>query len=173
MASILFPAACKRTGGNAMLAEELATLAGTSAVTLVAAMTTDAWGGIRSGIGRLFGHAGDDRRRAAEVQLDSNAQLVARAEDKAEARGKLVGLWTLEFEELLGSYPGAAGDLRALMDRARAALPQAQQSWVQTVIAYGGLSVGVQGGNVLMHGVGWQSAAPQPDSVGGMPEEQS
>jgi hypothetical protein len=156
-----------------MLAEELATLAGTSAVTLVAAMTTDAWDGIRSGIARLFGHAGEDRRRAAEVQLDSNAQLVARAVDKARAREKLVGLWTLEFEELLSSYPGTADDLQALMDRARAALPQAQQSWVQTVVAYGGLSVGVQGGNVLMHGTGWQSAAPQPGSADGRPEEQS
>ena len=31
-----------------MLAEELATLAGTSATALVAAMTTDAWHGVRS-----------------------------------------------------------------------------------------------------------------------------
>jgi hypothetical protein len=156
-----------------MLAEELATLAGTSAVTLVAAMTTDAWEGVRSGVARLFGHAGEDRRRSAEVQLDSNAQLVARADDKTRARGNLVGLWTLEFEELLGSCPGAEGDLRTLMDGARAALPQAQQSWVMTVIAHGGLSVGVQGGNVLIHGADWQSAAPQPGSAGGNPKGQS
>jgi len=156
-----------------MLEEELATLAGTSAVTLVAAMTTDAWGGIRSGLARLFGHAGEDRRRAAEIQLDSNAQLVAQAADKDRAREKLVGLWTLEFEELLGSYPGIAGDLRVLIDRARAALPQSQQSWVMTVNAYGGLSVGVQGGNVLMHGVSWQADVPQPSTAGKEPEGQS
>jgi len=128
-----------------MLAEEFATLAGTSAVTLVAAMTTDAWAGIRSGAARLFGNAGEDRRRAAEAQMDSNAQLVARADDKARACEKLVGLWTLEFEELLDSHPGTAGDLRALVDWARAALPQAQQSWAMTINSYGGLSVGVQG----------------------------
>jgi hypothetical protein len=156
-----------------MLADELAMLAGTSAVTLVAAMTTDAWAGIRSSVARLFGHAGEDRRRAVEVQLDSNALLVTRADDRARSQEKLVGLWTLEFEELLSSYPGAAGDLQALMDRARATLPQAQQTWVQTVISYGGLSVGVQGGNVLMHGVSSQSAAPQPGSTGGKPEERS
>ena len=74
-----------------MLAEELATLAATSAVTLVAAMTTDAWGGVRSGIARLFGHAGQDRQRVVEGQLDSNAELVARAGDKARAREKLAG----------------------------------------------------------------------------------
>jgi hypothetical protein len=155
-----------------MLAEELATLAGTSAVTLVAAMTTDAWGGIRSGIARLFGHAGETRRRAAEIQLDSNAQLVARAGDKDRARQNLVGLWTLELEELLGQYPDVAGDLRSLMDGARTALPQAQQSWVMTIIAHGGLGVGVQGGNVIMHGIDQLSAGPSAGSAASEQEGQ-
>jgi hypothetical protein len=155
-----------------MLAEELATLAGTSAVTLVAAMTTDAWDGIRSGVSRLFGRSGEARRQAAEIQLDSNAQLVARAEDKDRVRQNLMGLWTLELEGLLGQHPDAAGDLRALMDGARELLPQAQQSWVQTIIAYGGLSVGVQGGTVIMHGTNWQSPAPAPDSATAEPKEQ-
>jgi hypothetical protein len=148
-----------------MLAEELATLAGTSAVTLVAAMTTDAWDAIRTGISRLFGLSGEARRHAAEIQLDSTAQHVARADDKDRVRQNLVGVWTLEFEELLSRHPDAAGDLRALMDGARGSLPQAQQAWVQTIIAYGGLSVGVQGGNVIMHGTNWQPTAPARDST--------
>jgi hypothetical protein len=151
--------------GTAMLAEELATLAGTSAVTLVAAMTTDAWGSIRSGVARLFGQGGETRRREAEIQLDSNAQLVARAGDKDRARQNLVGLWRLELEELLGQYPDVADDLRSLMDGARTALPQAQQSWVMTVIAHGGVGVGVQGGNVIMHGTDWPSAGPPAGSA--------
>jgi len=156
-----------------MLAEELATLAGTSAVTLVAAMTTDAWDGIRSGISRLFGHSGEARRHAVEIQLDSNAQLVSQADDKDRARRSLMGLWTLELEKFLSQYPDTAGELRSLMDGARASLPRAQQSWVQTIVAHGGLSVGVQGGNVIMHGTNWQSAAPAPDSTTAEREPQS
>ena len=125
-----------------MLTEELAALAGTSAVTLVAAMTTDAWGGIRSGVARLFGHAGETRQRVTEIQLDNNAQLVTQASDKERARQNLIGLWTLEFEKLLSQYPDTAGNLRLLMDRGRASLPQAQQSWMQTIIAYSGSSSG-------------------------------
>ena len=150
-----------------MLAEELAAVASTSATTLVAAMTTDAWHGARSGVGRLFRRDGRDRQKTAEMQLDSNADLVAKADDQNRARTSLVGVWTLEFERFLIQHPDADDDLRALMAQVRASLPSAQQSWVQTVIAYGGLSVGVQGGNVVMHGTSWQPAAPAP----GSPEE--
>lgn len=153
--------------------EELASLAGTSAVTLVAAMTTDAWDGIRSGVAQFFRHGGEARRRAAEIQLDSNAQLVARADDKDGARQVLAGLWRLEFVELLSQHPDAATELRALMDSGRASLPQAQQSWAQTIIAYGGLSVGVQGGNVIMHGNDWQPTGPPPGSTAAEREGQS
>jgi hypothetical protein len=156
-----------------MLAEELATLASASAVTLVAAMTTDAWDGIRSSIARLFGRDGDARRQEAEVQLDTNAQLVARANDKDRARQTLVGLWTLELEGLLSQHPEAAGDLRILMNRAQASLPQAQQSWVQTIIGYGGLSIGVQGGNVIMHPNHLQPATSPSGSTAVEQEEQS
>jgi hypothetical protein len=155
-----------------MLAGELAALASTSAATLVAAMTTDAWAGIRSGVARIFGHDGEAQRHAAESQLDRNADLVAQADDKDHARQSLVGVWTLELEGLLSRHPGAAVDLQALMNHARASLPQAQQSWVMTVISNGGLSVGVQKGNVIMHGTNWQPGTAPATDAAGQPEGQ-
>jgi hypothetical protein len=147
-----------------VLTEELATLAGTSATTLVAAMTTSAWQSVRSGVARLYSHDGESRQNAAEIQLDTNAELVGRAHNPDRARQNLVGLWTLELERLLEQHPSTAGDLRALMVQAQAALPLAQQSWVQTIVARGGLSIGVQGGNVVMHGTTWQNASPRNQS---------
>ena len=155
-----------------MLAAELAALASTSAVTLVAAMTTDAWGGIRSGVARLFAHGGEASRQAAEIQLDSSAELVARSDDKDRARQSLVGLWTLELEQFLGQHPAAADDLQALMAHAQAVLPQPQQLWVQMIISHGGLSVGVQRGNVVIHGVSSPPAAPPAGESGTQPEGQ-
>jgi hypothetical protein len=155
-----------------MVPEELAILAGTSAATLVAAMTTDAWQGVRSGVARVFRHAGEARQQAVETQLDRNAELVARADDKDRARQSLVGVWTLELEGLLEQHPGVAPDLRVLMAQARASLPTPQQSWVQTIIAYGGLSVGVQRGNVTVHGTNWQPT-PAPGPIGDEPGTQS
>src|SRR5258708_5537639 len=87
------PFVCAGDSRDPMSVEDLATLADTSAVTLVAAMTTDAWGVIRSGIARLFGRDGPERQRAVDIQLDSNAQLVGRADDKDQARQSLIGLW--------------------------------------------------------------------------------
>jgi hypothetical protein len=139
-----------------MLAEELAALAGTSATTLVAAMTTDAWQSVRSGVARLFGRANDSRQKAVESQLDSNAELLAQVDDPERARQNLVGLWQLELERLLSEHPDAASELQALMAQARKQLPPAQQTWIQTIVARGGLSFGVQGGNVFFHGPAWQ-----------------
>jgi hypothetical protein len=151
--------------GVLMLAEELLVLADTSAVTLVAAMTTDAWQAVRSGVGRLFGQLGADRQHGVEAQMDGNAELVARAVDVDRARESLVGLWRLELESLLSQHPEAAASLRELMDTARAALPAAQQSWVQTNVAYGGTIYAAQGGNVIMHGASAPVGSENSDSI--------
>ena len=156
-----------------MLAAELAALASTSAVTLVAAMTTDAWEGVRAGVLRLFARGGEAKRQAAEIQLDSNAELMAGSDDKDRARLSLVSLWTMEMEQFLGSHPAAADDLRALIEGARAVLPPPQQLWVMTVTSQGGgLSVGVQGGSVVMHGVSPRPAVSPAEGPGAQPEGQ-
>lgn len=136
-----------------MLTQELTSLAGTGAATLVAAMTTDAWQAARSGIARLFAHAGESRQKAAEAQLDTNAMLVTRASDPDQARRNVAGLWQVELATLLEEHPGIADELRALNTHIASALPASGQSWVQNITARdGGISIGVQGGgNVFVH----------------------
>lgn len=134
-----------------MLAEELMALAGTSATTLVAAMTTGAWQSARSGAARLFGRAGESRQ-SIEVQLDNSAEMVTQAADPDRVRRGVAGMWQLKLESLLGQDPGAADDLRALMAQVQAELPPELQAWAQTNIARdGGTVFAVQGGNLVVH----------------------
>lgn len=121
-----------------MLVEGLAALAAAGGTGLVGAMATDAWQTARSGVARLFGRAGPQRQAEIETQLDSNAALVAGAEDPGEAeqiRQSLAGMWRLELAALLRRDPGAEDDLRALVAQIHDALPAPQQTWVQTNIA--------------------------------------
>lgn len=144
-----------------MLAEELATLAGTSATALVAAMTTDAWHGVRSSVAQVLGRAGESRQRAVEVQLDSSADLVSQASDPDRARLSLAGMWQGELESLLGQHPESADDLRIVLAQIQAKLPPELQAWVQTNIARdGGTVFAVQGGSMVVHGSSVLPAVP-------------
>jgi hypothetical protein len=126
---------------------ELAELAEVGGTALVGAMATDAWQVARSGVARLFGRGGVARQAGIEAQLDSNAVLVAQAEDPEAIRQSLVGVWRLELEGLLRRYPEAEAELRALVAQVRKALPAPQQRWVQTNIAR---EQAVQ--NIVQHG---------------------
>jgi hypothetical protein len=146
-----------------MLPEELASLAATSATTLVAAMTTDAWQASRTGILRLFGRAGQHRQESAEAQLDRHAQLVAHADDPDQARERLAGTWTLELENLLAEHPEAAAELRLLAMHIQESLPAAQQAWMQMVTIHSGTGFIVQHGSIVVHG---SVSAPDENSPG-------
>jgi hypothetical protein len=155
--------------GDPMLAKELVVLAGTSAATLVAAMTTDAWQSARSAVARVFGRSGELRQSAVEVQLDRHAELVAQAADPDDARLGLVGVWQLELEALLDRHPEAADDLRALLAQIQAEMPPKLQAWVQTNIARdSGTVFAVQGGNLVMYGASAQPtvSAGNGDTIG-------
>jgi mannose-6-phosphate isomerase class I len=124
------------------------------ATTLVAAMATDAWQSARSGVARLFG--GRDRAQEAivEAQLDSNAALVAAAEDTEQARHVLIPMWQLQLGQLLQQDPEAADELQRLVDQIRGALPQAQKDWaqkVQNVVVHDGEAFIVQDGNLHVY----------------------
>jgi hypothetical protein len=106
-------------------------LAMTGATTVVAAMATDTWSTAREGIAKLFRRRSPDRQAAIEAQLDANAALVVQAQDTERARGALTGLWQLELEGFLTRHPDAADELGTLVAQIQAALPTAQQQWVQ------------------------------------------
>ncbi|MGH3937108.1 MAG: hypothetical protein ACRDTG_00505 [Pseudonocardiaceae bacterium] len=133
-----------------MLVEALTALAGAGGTALVGAMATDAWTSTRSGVARLFGRGGTAQQTAIEAQLDSNAALVAQADDPDEVRRSLLPMWRLQLEALLRQHPEAEQELRALVSQVRAALPE--QRWVQTNIARDhSTQYNVQHGTIHVH----------------------
>jgi hypothetical protein len=152
----------------------MTTLALTGATALVAAMATDAWQTTRTGVAVLFGRGGQARQAAIEAQLDGDAALVAQDDDADGARRDLVPAWNRRLTVLLRQHPDAEDDLRTLVAEIQAALPRAQQHWVQTNIARdNGQVFASQGGNVIVHqgpGSGQlhsPTPAPGPDTSSG------
>jgi len=131
--------------------DELAALAGTGATTLVAAMTTSAWEGVRAGLARLFARGGEGMRETAVVQLDRNAELLAQVSDPDRVREGLIVLWSAELDRLIRDCPGADHELSELIRVTQAALSGARPSFVQSVTAHGGVAIGVQSGNAFIH----------------------
>jgi hypothetical protein len=125
-------------------------LAGGTAV--VGAMATDSWTLARARVTELFRRSGDGgRQRAIEGQLDSNAQLVAQAEDSEQVRRALLPLWQLELRSLLRRDPDAAEQLRALIEEIHPREADVTK-WVQDVdVRDNATAFVVQGGNIVNH----------------------
>jgi hypothetical protein len=150
--------------------DELVTLAGAGSTALVGAMATDAWQSTRSGVARLFGRGGQARQSAIEAQLDSNAVLVAQAEDPNEVRQALVPLWRLELEALLHQHPDIEEQLRAVVRRTTETLPASQQIWVQTNVARDQATQNiVQRGTLHVHASGASPTGGPCDTTGAGP----
>jgi hypothetical protein len=114
-----------------MLAEILATLATTGGTAVVAAMATDAWESARSGVARLLGRNDRQRVKFIEAQLDEDATLVQDADDGDQVRAELAPLWGRRLARLLQDSPGAAEELRGLINRVHTELPPTQRAWFQ------------------------------------------
>ncbi|MFK4067074.1 hypothetical protein [Streptomyces sp. NPDC029674] len=109
-----------------------------------------------------FGSSGrrgdEERQQAIEGQLDSNAQLVAEAEDSDQVRQTLLPLWQLELRSLLQRDPAAADELRALIEDVRPA-GKSEPKWVQDVVVRDNAKAFlVQGGNIVNHHYGEEGA---------------
>ncbi|ANJ05538.1 hypothetical protein [Streptomyces parvulus] len=132
--------------------ESLAAVATAASTTLVAAMATDAWGAARSGLLRLFRRGEGPEEGAMAALLESEAALVAEAEDAEAARRQLAPAWRLRLEQFLRAHPEVADEVRELTRRLEDELPARERHWVQHVEARDhGQAFGAQGGNVIVH----------------------
>ncbi len=102
-------------GGTVPTALEIDALAAAAATTLVTAMATDSWSGLKKLIQALFRRIGTERAQTAHGRLDSDASLVEGARDPETARQALLRPWTSELSALLHSAPGSTEELRALL----------------------------------------------------------
>lgn len=140
-----------------MTLEGVAALATAGGTALVGAMATDAWQHARAAVIRLFTRDSTARQATLEAQLESNAALVAQAENPDQARHALAGVWRLELESLLRRHPEVEEELRTMITQIRDALPAPQQTWVQTTIARGRATQ-----NIVQHG----DSHVHPDDTG-------
>lgn len=151
-------------GGTVPPALEIDALAAAGATTLVTAMATDSWSGLKKLIQALFRRIGTERAQAARGRLDSDASLVEGARDPETARQALLGPWTSELNTLLRSAPGSAEEfsalLRAYSESGRPGRPgQADVVVDQTTIVGNGATATVVGvGDVVHVGI----PAPHP-----------
>ncbi|MFD8703657.1 MULTISPECIES: hypothetical protein [Kitasatospora] len=120
-------------------------LALTTATAVATAMGTDSWPAVRGLLARVFHRRGHDLAEM-ERRLDADATLVV-GEEAAQARSELVPPLRRQLLALLREDPQAADELRELIDRVRAELPDTT-NWTQNVTASDHAIVNaVQGGD--------------------------
>lgn len=111
-----------------MADEWLVTLSMSGATALVAAAATDIWQEIRTGFCKLFGHGDPGRESLVERRLDEIVSKTEQADESAqdEVREAQVSVWQTRLADLLEEQPGRANELRSLIDRVEAFLPQGE-----------------------------------------------
>ncbi|MGW0879424.1 hypothetical protein [Streptomyces sp. NPDC002671] len=97
---------------------DTALLAQSAGVTLVTLITTDAWERTREGITQLWRRMQPHRAEAVAAELEAtreDALAAGEAEDQ-ETLGELHLEWQGRLRRLLAAQPGAAVELRRLLD---------------------------------------------------------
>jgi hypothetical protein len=129
----------------------LAALAGNS---LVAAVVTDAWGGVRHKIASWFGRGKPDPKTLERLDRTHAELAVAAPGDLERMRQDLAREWAGRFKDLIADYPDAAGELDGLVRQIQASTVSASGHGVAagrdvTVTAStGGVAAGVVHGDV-------------------------
>jgi len=129
----------------------LAALAGNS---LVTAVVTDAWEGVRHKIATWFGRGKPDPKTLERLDR-THAELTAAAPaDLGRMRQDLGREWAGRFKDLIADYPDAAGELDGLVQQIQASTAVALDHGVAagrdvTITAStSGVAAGVVHGNV-------------------------
>jgi hypothetical protein len=139
-----------------------------AAQTVVAAVSTDAWGAAKRGVAQLLGRGDAERERLAAQRLDqARDQLAAAPGQQAEqVRADLVAVWRTRLADLLEEDPEVAGDLQALVDRIQAELPVGAVAAADHAVAAGrDVNVTASGSGVaagVIHG----DVSPSPTRPG-------
>jgi hypothetical protein len=133
-----------------MLTEALAALASTGGTTLVTAMVTDGWEGIKARFARLLGRDDPGQTQAAAARLEQSraalASVTGVALDRARAEQQIA--WQTLLADLLEQDPGAENELRALVAQVQAQVAGTAGPVEQHAAAYDQAQQAVQG-----HGV--------------------
>ncbi|MFD4944625.1 hypothetical protein ACFWNT_19355 [Streptomyces sp. NPDC058409] len=115
-----------------MVEEWLSALSMSGATALVTAAATDSWQEVRAGFRRLFGRGDQNREHLAERRLDEVATMIEQADETAreEVREAQILAWRTRLADLLEERPDQAEELRTLIGRAEAVLPQVEGAGV-------------------------------------------
>jgi hypothetical protein len=152
-----------------VVTQRLTALAALAGQTVVAAVTTDAWGVARSRFARLLGRGDLTREQQAEGRLEETRQHLTEAagSDLELERDSQVERWKSRFGDLLEEDDGLEAELRSLVENIQTQLPAGLVSTtdhgstvegdVRVSAASGGIAAGVIHGNV---------APPNPYSAG-------
>ncbi|MER7671890.1 hypothetical protein ABTY61_26000 [Kitasatospora sp. NPDC096128] len=97
---------------------ELTSLAGVAAAAVVQQLTTSAWERIRSAVGELWRRRHPERAETVLAELGEAREDVAEARRAGDERAEqeVVDLWGARLRRLLAADPGAAVQLRALVE---------------------------------------------------------
>ena len=98
---------------------DIVTLTALAGNSLVQAMVTDGWEGVRRRIAHLFGRGQPDPK--IEQRLDATrARLIEAIPSELEqVQSAQAAQWQTRFSDLLADHPEAVDELRALMMRSR------------------------------------------------------
>jgi hypothetical protein len=123
---------------------ELAGLASSGAATLVGLMVSDAWAQARDRLAGFFGRGGDVVASAEELGLSQEELVAARAVGDEEAEADIQAAWRSRLRRALLADPGAADELRSLLEELA---PAAGDGSV--VVVRNSITGGVQHGPVI------------------------
>ncbi|MFH9267825.1 hypothetical protein ACH4KN_26800 [Streptomyces sp. NPDC017546] len=95
---------------------ELTALAASGATAFVGLMVTEAWTQARGRVARFLGGGEDDEAVDAELEASRAELTAARAAADDEAVADVEEEWRIRLRRALRANPGAADELRALLD---------------------------------------------------------
>jgi len=151
------------------LDEALLSLASLAGQTVVVAAVTDAWGTTKRGFARVLGRGDPQRTELTAQRLEQARQQLTGAPtaELEQVQTQLEAVWRTRLLDLLEEHPGAAADLRALVEQIQAQLPTGAVSASSYGVAAGrDVSITGSGGGVAAGSIHGNVTAANPTDPG-------